>query len=197
MRRIKLLCFFSVCILIMACGPIESGVLDTGVFNKGGTDDPRRLIDIAYNRLYKQNRIVGARNVLKRAIERSKRTGDFYALAVSYNMMGFTYVYKEKDPSISEMYFGRAIETISGGNYNCELVHSYVGIALSNYLKEIYHNAYVYEEKAKHMMKTIRSTYKENPRVCEYGPYSINIAEKRVVELSEFLKCKRKRLPSL
>jgi hypothetical protein len=195
MRKIKLFFLLSATILLVflsgGCGPFESGVLDSGALNTGGTDDPRRLIEVAYDRMYRANRVIGARNVLKRAIERSKQSNDLYALAVSYNMMGYTYIDKEKDPNTAEKYYNKAINVISGNNFYCELVHSYIGYALSNNLRGIPENSCAYEIKARNLIEKIKLNYQKKVILCEGGLDSINVAEKRLIDLSNYLNCEK------
>jgi hypothetical protein len=184
--------YYCLTILILffagGCGPFESGVLDTGVFNTGGTDDPRRLIEIAYNRMYYSNRIIGAWNVLGRAIKMSIQSNDMYALAKSYNMMGYTYIDKERDIFTAEKYYNKAIKVIEANNFNCELVHSYIGLALVNMLRGIPENACAYKRKANNLIKKIECNYKRGISSCEGGMKSINDAKKRIHELNNFIK---------
>ncbi|MDD3815647.1 MAG: tetratricopeptide repeat protein [Desulfocapsaceae bacterium] len=182
----------SILLLLTAsgCGSLESGVIDTGFFNTGGTDDPRRLIGVAYNRMYKSNRIIGARNVLKRAIERSQKENDLYALAVSYNMMGYTYIQKEKDPNEAKKYYDKAIELIEHNEFDCELIHYYIGMALSEELLGIKDNSCSYEKKAQKTLTRIKYNFQNDVDGCEFGQKEIYIAEKRLSELSKHLSCK-------
>jgi hypothetical protein len=174
---------------ILSCGPLESGVLDTGALNTGGTDDPRRLIEVAYSRLYGSNRVIGARNVLKRAIEQSILYNDLYALTVSYNMMGYTYIQKEKDPNIAEGYYNKAVKIAVENNFHCELVHAYIGLSLTNNLTGIYENSCVYKDKARKLVDQIKKNYKKEVLICEGGWKSIDAAEKRLNDLNSYLKC--------
>lgn len=187
--------FHSAIIIMIAlygCGPLESGVIDSGFFNTGGTDDPRKLIGIAYSRMYRSNRIIGARNVLRRAIELSEKDGDWYALAVSYNMMAYTYVEKEKDPAVAEGYYKKAYKLISENNFECELVHYYVGIALVNEMMEIEENSCEYAEEAEIALKEVKYNFQHQIRTCEGGQKEIVIAEDRVKKLrAHFGRCEQ------
>ncbi|MCP4347662.1 MAG: hypothetical protein GY795_19325 [Desulfobacterales bacterium] len=178
-------------IAISGCGPLESGVIDSGFLNTGGTDDPRRLIGIAYNRMYKSNRIVGARNVLKRAIERSIKENDPYTLAVSYNMMGFTYIQKEKESKDAGIYYQKAIEIIEENYFDCELIHYYVGIALINEMQGIIENSCVYERKAKKTLDQVKYNFQNQIRIYKGGQKAIITAENRIKDLSLHLRCEK------
>lgn len=175
---------FLVILYIAGCGPIDSGFLNTG-----GTDDPRKLIGIAYSRIYESDRIIGGRNVLRRSIEQAKKRNDTYALAVSYNMMGFTYIQEEKDPNKAKPYYDKAIEIINKNQFDCELIHYYIGMALSEKLLGIIENSCSYEEKAKKTLVQVKHNFQNQIHVYEGGQKAINIAEIRVKELSSHLKC--------
>jgi hypothetical protein len=185
-RELILVLVTSLC--ICACGPIESGVIDSGAFNTGGTNNPRVLIKVAYSRMYGSNRVDGARNVLKRAIAISKKENDHYALAVSYNMMGYTYIHKEKDPVSAERYYEKALRIATSHDHKCEVVHAFVGFALSNSLKGIPENSCVFKEKAHSEYRSIMNAA-ESGSFCEGGMESIRRAGKRVEELEAFLSC--------
>ena len=174
---------------IAACGPLESGVIDSGWLNTGGTNDPRRLIVVAYSRMYESNRIIGARNVLRRAIELSEKKSDLYALAVSYNMMGDTYIYKEKDPKMAEEYYYRALPIVQSNKYNCELVETYIGFALSNELRGIPGSSCNYALKCKDLMGKIKEEYHNQKHPCEGGSEAISYTEKRLNKLIDHLGC--------
>ncbi len=193
-KIMKLFFIVQIFILIMlsvsGCGPLESGVIDTGFVNTGGTDDPRRLIGVAYNRMYKSNRITGARNVLMRAIERSQKENDLYALAVSYNMMGYTYIQKEKDPNEAKQYYDKAIVLIQQNQFDCEYVHYFIGMALAEELWEIKDNSCRYENMAREKLSRIKYNYNNGEKACEYEQKEILIAEKRLDDLSTHLDCK-------
>lgn len=175
---------------LSGCGPLESGVIDTGFLNAGGTDDPRRLIAVAYNRMYVSNRIIGARNVLNRAIERSQKENDLYALAVSYNMMGYTYIQEEKDPNEAKKYYDKAIDLIEQNQFDCELIHYYIGMALSEELWGIKDNSCSYEIKSQETLARIKYNFQNDVGSCEYGQKEIYNAEKRLNDLSNHLSCK-------
>ena len=174
---------------IASCGPLESGVIDSGWLNTGGTNDPRRLIVIAYRRMYESNRIIGARNVLQRAIELSEKKSDLYALAVSYNMMGDTYIYEEKDPKMAEEYYYRALPIVQSNKYNCELVETYIGFALSNELSGMPGTSCNYALKCKDLMGKIKEEYHNQKYPCEGGSEAISYTEKRLNKLLDHLDC--------
>nr|WP_319495066.1 hypothetical protein [uncultured Desulfobacter sp.] len=174
--------------LTTSCGPLESNGLNSGILNTGGTDNPRELIGIAYNRIYKSNRIIGARNVLKRAIEQSKKNNDFYALAVSYNMMGYTFFLKEKSPNQAEYYCQKALIITEENELKCEQIHSYIGLALYSKLRDDIAFACSYEKKANILFKKIINS-SEGVNVCEGGQRSISIVSKRLSSLKLYLNC--------
>jgi tetratricopeptide (TPR) repeat protein len=185
---------FNVAILMLlsitGCGPLESGIIDTGLFNTGGTDDPRRLIGVAHNRMYKSNRIIGARNVLRRAIERSQKENDLYALAVSYNMMGYTYIQEEKDPNEAKKYYDKAFLVIEQNQFECEYIHYYIGMALTEELWRIKENSCSYEKMAQETLSRVKYNWQNDEGGCEYGKKEIESAEKRLSDLSHYLNCK-------
>lgn len=188
--RKKLLVALIALICFSGCGPIESGVVDTGILNTGGTDDPRRLIRVAHDRMYHSHRIVGARNVLRRAIERSKAEGDPYALAVSYNMMGYTYIQLEKDPKAACQYYEKAHKIINEHRFDCELVHNYIGFALAHELWGEIENACVYKENAQNAIKMVKYNQQHQLRAYEGGNKAIHSADERVRSLIEHFNCK-------
>jgi hypothetical protein len=159
-----------------------------GFLNTGGTNDPRELIGVAYTRM-KSNRVVGARNVLRRSIEQSKKQHDQYALAVSYNMMGFTYIVEEKDPSKALDFYSNAFELIKSNNYECELIHNYIGVSLTNDLLGIPENVCSYRDKALKALELAKQNFREGQRKCEGGWRAVTIAEERIEKLNSKIKC--------
>jgi hypothetical protein len=180
----------SIIFCFSACGPLESGVIDSGWLNTGGTNDPRRLITVAYSRMYESKRIIGARNVLRRAINISEKNGDLFALAVSCNMMGDTYIYEEKDPKMAEEYYNRALPIVQNNRYNCELVETYIGFALSNELRGLTDISCNYALKCKGLMEKIKEEYHSHQIPCEGGSKTIFDTEKRLSKLFDHLNCK-------
>ncbi len=169
-----------VLLLTFGCAP--------GFLNTGGTNDPRELIGIAHSRM-KSNRVIGARNVLRRSIEQSKIKNDIYALAVSYNMMGFTYIVEEKDPGEAYDYYQKALEIINSNQFDCELIHNQIGFALMNEMWSIPENSCSYKEKAQATLDKVNFNYKNDLRKCEGDYKAISIAEERVLSLTSHLKC--------
>ncbi len=160
---------------------------DWGFLSTGGTNDHRKLIGIAYYRMYKQNRVVGTRNVLRRAIALSGKKGDLWALCTSYNMMAFTYIVKDKNLDRVESYYRRAVKIAEENNFDCELIHSYIGLALSSKLRGDTDQALSYEAKAEALLKKAKHNFENRIQEYEGGQKAIDLVEERFKTLHPVL----------
>ena len=178
--------------VVTGCGSPFGGILNTG-----GTNDPRKLISIAHDRMYRSGRIIGARNVLRRAIEQSEKSIDSYALAASYNMMAYTYIaqeipnhqHAEIEADAARSYYLKAKIVAKTYGHECELIHTYIGMSLTNKILGAEDKACKYRMKGERLANSVKARMKENPNICEYGEKAIKSAEKRVMELNSHLNC--------
>jgi len=155
-------------ILTSGCGPLESGVIDRGFFSVGGTNDPRLLIRVAGQR-YASNRIVGTRTVLRRAIARSQKKADHFALAISYNLMGYIYYQHEKDAKEAENYFRKALLVADENGLTCEKTRAYIHLALSSQLIHDKEKACFYKNRAENLLHEIHTDKSQMKGYCENG----------------------------
>ena len=158
------------------------------------TSDPRLLISKAHYRMYEQNREVGARNYLNRAIPKAIDSIDYYALVTAYNMRAYTYIadghrHTKKEPDRAIKDYLLAEEVASKYDINCELAHTYVGFALSYKIKDEKRLSCVYREKAKDLIAKISSTASDIAFHCEHGLKELRAVESRFVKLNDYLDC--------
>tara|TARA_B110000008_G_scaffold257238_1_gene275256 strand:+ start:103 stop:711 length:609 start_codon:yes stop_codon:yes gene_type:complete len=158
--------------------------IDTGILNSGGTSDPRKLIGIAYHRMYEQNRVQGAINVLNQSIYRSEQRDDLWALATSHNMIAFAYLQLERHDKV-KYHYEEALEIAKENDFDCELAHSYIGLALfhgANGNKKLFLD---YKSMANVCLSQIVNNVSKGIREYEFGQKAVDIVMKRVEELNE------------
>jgi len=158
------------------------------------TNDPRKLISKAHYRMYEQNREVGARNYLNRAIPQAVDAKDNYALVVAYNMLGYTYIadghrHTNKEPDKAIKNYELAENVAQKNNINCELAHTYIGFSLSYKIKDDKKLSCEYRDKTDKLISKIKSVPSDIAMQCEYGSEELSSIESRLVKLNDYLDC--------